>query len=137
MNVGCGTARRRPGPSVTLREAWINSLDPLPTRIPSSVHPANFARRLEDRRGHEFRVTAPGSGKNALHDFPLQLLGKFVRILVLVEFDFGIKMLERVGGRPRTSGFMTPDSDRSRMCRQSLSNGKLFNHFAKSFDGAA
>src|SRR5262249_39955206 len=39
--------------------------------------------------------------------------------------------------RPRTSGFMTPDEDGSRMCSQSFGDCEFLNHFSKTLDGAA
>src|SRR5215475_9337192 len=39
--------------------------------------------------------------------------------------------------RPRTSGFMTPDEDGSRMCSQSFGDCEFLNHFSNTLDSAA
>jgi hypothetical protein len=43
-------------------------------------------------------------------------------------FDVGIKMLEVYAVSPRTSGFMTPDGNGSRMSGQSFSDRRIFDH---------
>src|SRR4030095_3050103 len=50
--------------------------------------------------GYEFRRPAPGTLKYAIHDLLLEIRGQFIWILVLVEFDFGVKVLEGVRGEP-------------------------------------
>ena len=90
-----------PVPSVTDRPAWISSFEPLPTRIPSSGQPVNFARVLVVACRNELRIPAPGPCEHTIDDFLLELLRKLVRILVLVQFDVGLEVLERVRGKTR------------------------------------
>jgi len=46
---------------------------------------------------NEFRITTPGPGEHTTSDFFLEILWKLIRILVLIQFDVGLDVFQRVG----------------------------------------
>src|SRR6266566_6066733 len=137
VNVGCITANWRPGPSVTLSEAWINSFEPLPTRIPSSGHPVNLESVLSIAAGTNSGYRPQGRRRTRSATSRLRSAGNSYGFSFWSSLTSASKCLRVYAVRPRTSGFMTPDSDRSRMSSQSFSDRKLLDHFSKTLDRAA
>src|SRR5262249_26315142 len=55
-----------------------------------------FRQRTDDCGRYKFRITSPRTPKYASHDLPFDVHRQLIRVLVLIEFDVGVKMLERV-----------------------------------------
>src|SRR5262245_3509387 len=131
VNVGCGRTIRRPGPSVTVSDAWISSFEPFPTRIPSVGHSANLDRTLIVASGMNSGYLPHGrlTTRSAISFFNSG--GSSYGFSFWSSFTSALKCLSVYAVSPRTSAFMTSDGDRSRMSCESFSDRKLLDHLSK------
>src|SRR5438552_2575812 len=130
-------ASLRPGPSVTLNDAWISSFEPLPTRIPSSFQPVNFASVRMTAAGTNSGYRPHGRRSTRSTTSRLRSAGSSYGFSFWSTLTSASKCLRVYADNPRTSGFMTSDCDGFGMSGQSFGNGKLFDHLPETFDGSA